>query len=48
MQIARFGGPEVMDVVELPEPVPGDGETLFDISSIGVDFADTHHCLSSN
>jgi hypothetical protein len=33
VQITRFGGPEVMDVVDLPDPVPGDGEQLFDISS---------------
>jgi hypothetical protein len=37
-----FGGPEVMDIVDLPDPVPGDGEQLFDISSGGVDIADTH------
>jgi NADPH:quinone reductase len=43
VQITRFGGPEVMDVVDLPDPVPGDGEQLFDISSSGVNFADTHH-----
>jgi NADPH2:quinone reductase len=42
VQITRFGGPEVMDVVDLPDPVPGDGEQLFDISSSGVNFADTH------
>jgi hypothetical protein len=46
VQITRFGGPEVMDVVDLPDPVPGDGEQLFDISSSGVKFADTHHPLS--
>ena len=48
VQITRFGGPEVMDVVDLPDPVPGDGEQLFDISSSGVNFADTHHGLSRN
>jgi hypothetical protein len=48
VQITRFGGPEVMDVVDLPDPVPGDGEQLFDITSSGVNFADTHHGLSSN
>ncbi|MCW2577965.1 MAG: putative Zn-dependent oxidoreductase, NADPH:quinone reductase, partial [Modestobacter sp.] len=48
VQITRFGGPEVMDVVDLPDPVPGDGEQLFDISSSGVNFADTHHRLSTN
>ena len=34
--------PEVMYVVDLPDPVPGDGEQLFDISSSGVNFADRH------
>ena len=48
VQITRFGGPEVMDVVDLPDPVPGDGETLFDTSSSGGNFADTHHPDSSN
>jgi len=48
VQITHFGGPEVMDVVDLPEPVPGAGEQLFDISSSGVDFADTHRGESSN
>jgi NADPH:quinone reductase-like Zn-dependent oxidoreductase len=48
VQITRFGGPEVMDVVELFDPVPGDGETLFEISSSGVNFADTHHRQSPN
>jgi NADPH2:quinone reductase len=42
VQITRFGGTEVMDVVDLPDPIPGDGEQLFDISSWGVNVADTH------
>src|SRR3954468_15427960 len=42
VQITRFGGPEVMDVVDLPDPTPGEGEQLFDITSSGVNFADTH------
>jgi len=46
VQITRLGGPEVMDVVDLPDPVPGDDEQLFDISACGVNYADTHHCLS--
>jgi NADPH2:quinone reductase len=25
VQITRVGGPEVLDVVDVPEPVPGDG-----------------------
>jgi hypothetical protein len=32
-----------MDVVDLPDPVPGDGQQLYEVSSSGVDSADTHH-----
>jgi NADPH:quinone reductase-like Zn-dependent oxidoreductase len=47
VQITRFGGPEVMDVVDLPDPRPGDGQQLNEVSSAGVNFADTHHPKSS-
>ncbi len=43
VQITRCGGREVLDVVDLPDPTPGDGQQLFEISSSGVNFADTHH-----
>ncbi len=43
VQITRFGGPEVLDVVDLPDPVPGEGQRLYEVSSSGVNFADTHH-----
>src|SRR3954451_3542921 len=46
VQITRFGGPEVLDVVDLPDPLPGDGEQLYEVSAAGVNFADTHQ--SSN
>jgi hypothetical protein len=46
VQVTRFGGPEVIDVVDLPGPVPGHGETLFDISSAGRQPADTPHWQS--
>jgi NADPH:quinone reductase-like Zn-dependent oxidoreductase len=46
VQITSFGGPEVLDVVDLPDPVPADAEQLFTVSSCGVNFADTHHRLS--
>jgi len=48
VQITRFGGPEVLDVVDLPDPVPADGEQLFDISACGGNYADAHHRESSN
>jgi NADPH2:quinone reductase len=47
VQITRFGGPEVMDVVGLPDPVPGDGEQLYDVSTAGVNYADTHQIENS-
>jgi NADPH2:quinone reductase len=43
VQITRFGGPEVLDVVDLPDPTPGPGQQLYEVSSAGVNFADTHH-----
>ena len=46
VQIIRFGGPEVMDVVDLPDPTPGDGEQLFEVSTGGINYADTHHAVS--
>ena len=48
VQITRFGGPAVMDVVDLPEPTPGQGQKLYEFSSAGVNFADTHHRPSVN
>src|ERR687890_1524248 len=47
VQITRFGGPEVLDVVDLPHPTPGEGQQLFDVSTAGVNYADTHQIESS-
>ncbi|GAB3318840.1 zinc-binding dehydrogenase [Geodermatophilus aquaeductus] len=47
VQITRFGGPEVLDVVDLPDPVPGDGQQLYEVSAAGVNFADTHQTEDS-
>ena len=46
VRITRFGGPEVLDVVHLSEPEPGEGQQLFDVATAGIDYADTHHVLS--
>jgi NADPH2:quinone reductase len=42
VQIEEFGGPEVLRVVELPKPEPGEGEVLIEVSRAGMNFADTH------
>jgi NADPH2:quinone reductase len=43
VRIDEWGGPEVMRLVEdMPEPQPGEGEVLIEVSHAGVNFADTH------
>jgi NADPH2:quinone reductase len=47
IQISEFGGPEVMKLVELADPVPGSGEVLLDVTAIGINYADTHQTENS-
>jgi NADPH2:quinone reductase len=42
IQIQQFGGPETFEHRDLPDPEPAEGETLVDVSRVGVNFADTH------
>jgi NADPH:quinone reductase len=42
IQISEFGGPEVMQLVDLPDPEPSDGQVVVDVARAGVNFADTH------
>jgi NADPH:quinone reductase len=42
IQIQEFGGPDVLELVEIDDPVPGDGEVLVEVARSGVNFADTH------
>lgn len=37
---ARYGGPEVIELVEVPEPVPGPGEYLVELRAAGLNPAD--------
>jgi NADPH:quinone reductase len=48
VQITRFGGPEVLDVVDVPEPEAGDGRQLYDVSTAGTNCVDTHQPVSGN
>src|ERR1700760_4281020 len=36
----RFGGPEVLDYVDLPDPTPGPGQLVIETAAIGVNFPD--------
>jgi NADPH:quinone reductase-like Zn-dependent oxidoreductase len=38
--ISRRGGPEVLEVREAPDPVPGPGEVLIRVAAAGINFAD--------
>ena len=42
VQIDEFGGPEVLQVVDLPKPEPQEGQVLIEVSRAGMNFADTH------
>jgi len=47
MQITAFGGPDSMHLVDLAEPVPGEGQELIEVTSIGINYADTHQTENS-
>ncbi|MEI6648384.1 MAG: zinc-binding dehydrogenase [Actinomycetes bacterium] len=47
IQILQFGGPEVMHLVELPDPVPTSSQTLITVDAIGINYADTHQTQNS-
>ena len=38
----RFGGPEVLELKEIPDPVPAPGEALVRTRAIGLNFADVY------
>jgi NADPH2:quinone reductase len=42
VQINEFGGPEVLEIVDLPDPEPGEGEVVIEVARAGMNFADTH------
>ncbi|MEJ8280723.1 quinone oxidoreductase family protein [Pseudonocardia spirodelae] len=39
--VERLGGPEVLALRDVPDPVPGDGEVLVDVEAAGVFWLDT-------
>ena len=47
VQITEFGGPEVLRLVELPDPEPGPGLDLIEVRTAGVNYADTHQVENS-
>lgn len=47
IRVEHFGGPEVMEYVDLTDPVPNEGQELISVTSIGVNYADTHQIENS-
>ena len=41
IQFTQYGGPEVLNYIELEKPKPRDFEVLIKIEAIGVNYADT-------
>src|SRR3954466_3650856 len=42
IQVKEYGGPEVLELAALPDPVAADGLVEIEVSAAGVNFADTH------
>src|SRR5579884_1527973 len=42
MVVSRVGGPEVLELREVPDPQPKAGEVLVRVEAVGINFADTH------
>ena len=47
IQVSEFGGPDVMQLVDRPDPIPDGDEELISVTSIGVNYADTHQIENS-
>ena len=47
VQITEFGGPEVLTLTDLPDPVASEGLVVIDVTSAGVNYADTHQVEDS-
>ena len=47
VQITEFGGPEVLTLTDLADPVAGGGFEVLTVDSAGVNFADTHQVEDS-
>ena len=40
VRFSRFGGPEVLEIVDLPDPHPGPGEVRIAVRAAGVNASD--------
>ena len=47
IQVNRFGGPEVLELVEVDEPEAAERRVMIDVLAAGVNYADTHQAEDS-
>ena len=47
IQISAFGGPEVMQYVDLPDPIAAESEIVLEVTAVGINYADTHQTENS-
>ena len=47
IKITEFGGPEVMNYLEVDEPVAKEDEVILEVTGIGINYADTHQTEDS-
>ena len=47
IQITKFGGPEVMEYLDLAAPIVKGSEELITVTAIGINYADTHQTENS-
>ncbi len=45
--VERYGGPEVLELVDVPTPEPADGQVLYEVDLAGINFSDTHRSENS-
>jgi NADPH2:quinone reductase len=41
VQLSRFGAPDVLEILELPRPIPGPGQVLIRIRAAGINYFET-------
>ncbi len=40
--VSRYGGPEVLEYSDTPDPVPVEGHALYEVTAAAINYADTH------
>ena len=47
IRIEKFGGPEVLQIVDIEKPIAGENDVLIRVGAAGINYADTHQTEDS-